>query len=139
MNDWGFGSGPFLALHTLVLTAILAVALLARRRICAGRPAIPSGLDEYEIAMLNGGSRNTAAVALLALDRAGSVELGDRLLRELASEHAFDPEEVVRSGDRLADLGIDVRVTLSGLLPAGAHSVEAAVYSAVETSQSRRP
>jgi uncharacterized protein (TIGR04222 family) len=139
MNEWKFGNGPFLVLHALVLVAIVAVALVARRRVCTGWRAIPSDLDQYDIAMLNGGSRNTAAVALLSLDRTGSVELGDRLLRELASEYDFDPEEAVQTGDRLAALGIDVRVTLSGLLPGGTHPVEAAVYSAVETSTSRRP
>ena len=82
MNTWGISGPTFLALYGMAVVIVAAAAWWIG---AAG--AVPDvdadDLDEYEVAVLNGGERLAATVALVNLDRQGALELGDRLLREL--------------------------------------------------------
>ncbi len=139
MSTWGLSDRVFLVIYAYLLVVMLAVALSRRSRISAGRSVDAASLDQYDVAMLNGGPRLVAAVALVNLDGDGAVELGDRLLRELAANQDIGLDAVARDGERLEELGIDMAVALSRPLPARAHPVEAAAYQAVERSHLRRP
>ena len=82
MNTWGISGPTFLALYGLALLAVAGAAWFWGRR-AVGSAIDVDGLDEYEVAVLNGGERLAATVALVNLDRQGALELGDRLLRQL--------------------------------------------------------
>ena len=83
MNTWGISGPAFLALYGTALVVVTAAAVWVgwrRERVAAD----DAGVDEYEVALLNGGERLAAVVALVNLDRQGALELGDRLLRDSA-------------------------------------------------------
>ncbi len=136
MNTWGISGPTFLALYGVALLAVAGAAWLWGRR--AGGSAIDvDGLDEYEVAVLNGGERLAATVALVNLDRQGALELGDRLLRQLGQAGEVDLDRL--SAADLDQLGVSMDVTVRGPIGAGAHPVEAAVYRAARKARPPAP
>lgn len=138
MHTWGISGPAFLMVYGgllgVVVAAIASDRFLDRGR---GRSRVKaSELDDYEVAMLNGDAAVVAAVALLALDRNGVIELGDRMVAELSSSQDLDLANVTEWA--LAARGIGMEVVLVQPLPAGAHPVEVAVHEAVVASSSRR-
>ncbi|HEX7276220.1 MAG TPA: TIGR04222 domain-containing membrane protein [Acidimicrobiales bacterium] len=129
MNTWGISGPTFLALYGVALLALAGAAWWWGR--WASGPTVGADeLDEYEVAVLNGGERLAATVALVNLDRSGGVELGDRLLRELDLDlRRVRPADLDRAG-----VSMDV---VLGRRPTAAHPVEVAVYDAVRRAEFR--
>ena len=124
--------------YAAVLVAAGAVVVWQRR------PAHPpldataeNGLDEYDVAMINGGGRLACVVALANLDRSGALELGDRLLRELAESHRINIDQLTQWD--LRELGVGATLTLLRDVPPDAHPVEQAVYQAACHVEPRVP
>ncbi|MGH9279567.1 MAG: TIGR04222 domain-containing membrane protein [Acidimicrobiales bacterium] len=129
----------FLVLYAVLLA--LSVGLVAaarwRRRVPAPPTVDPDMLDDYDVAMLNGGGQLVAVVGLLNLRQAGVVELGDDLIRELAGAHGIDESSL--TPPKLKRLGVEMRVGPMGPLPSDSHPVEAAVHETVVASEVRAP
>ena len=68
------------------------------------------GVDEYQMAMLNGGHGLTVVVALVALDRRGLLDVGDGLLRQLADAGELELETA--TVEDVNRLGVALRVSL---------------------------
>ena len=135
---WGVNGWVNVVVYAAVLVAVGAVVVWQRW------PAHPpldaaaeNGLDEYDVAMINGGGRLACVVALANLDRSGALELGDRLLRELAASHHIDIDLLTQWD--LRELGVGATVTLLRAVPLDAHPVEQAVYQAARRVELRVP
>jgi len=135
MNTWGISGPAFLATYGVLLALVVSVVVIDRLR-AEGGPKATHDLDDYDLAVLNGGGGLATSVALLALDRAGAVELGDRMVRQLAVTQNIDLATLTERG--LFDLGIGMEVVLTGPVPPGAHPVEVDDYLAVVASSTRR-
>ena len=136
MNTWGISGPAFLALYGTALVVVTAAALwVGRRRERVA--ADTAGLDEYEVALLNGGERLAAVVALVNLDRQGSLELGDRLLRELGEAGEVDLDHL--SAADLDHIGVSMDVTVRAPIGPHVHPVEAAVYRAARRAKPPAP
>jgi uncharacterized protein (TIGR04222 family) len=139
MTTWGIDGPTFLAIHTAAMAATSAVAVLADGRL--GTTAGAGELDEYETAYLTGGAQLAAVVALVNLDRRGAIDLGDHLLRDLQESGDLDLD-TVRDADHLAELGVELHVTVETNAVADAavrHPVEAAALQAVRGTKPRTP
>jgi len=64
MNTWGIPGPVFLAIYATVLVVVGAALWAGRRQPDPDDDADAAELDEYEVAMLNGGERLVAVVAL---------------------------------------------------------------------------
>lgn len=137
MNTWGISGPVFLVIYAVLLAGTLALALTRWPRSAPTWASERGGLDEYEVAMLTGGSSLAAMVGLLNLDKAQAVELADGMVRDLARANDFDADEMTAA--KLAELGVRTDVTLKKPLPADADPVERAVYNAVEQADPRLP
>lgn len=135
MNTWGISGPAFLALYSALLAATVGAVALAAWLDGRRRGGLRWDLDEYEVAMLNGGGELVASVALLNLDRAGVIELGDRLLRDLAETNELDLATL--TGGDLDELGVGMQITVLGEQPR--HPLEQAVHRAVRDSDGRTP
>ena len=136
MNTWGISGPAFLALYGTALVVVTAAALwVGRRRERLAADA--AEVDEYEVALLNGGERLAAVVALINLDRQGSLELGDRLLRELGEAGEVDLDHL--SATDLDHLGVSMDVTVRGPIGRHVHPVEAAVFRAARKAKPPAP
>lgn len=135
MNTWGISGPVFLALYGSALLVVAAAALWGGHRRVGASDEGTDGLDEYEVAMLNGGERLAAVVALVNLDRQGALELGDRLLREL--EASGDLDLAGMSASQLEQLGVSTDMTVRHSLDPGADPVERAVYEAARHAEPR--
>ena len=139
MTTWGIDGPTFLAIHTAAVAATSAVAVLAEHR--RGAAASGGELDEYETAYLTGGAQLAAVVALVNLDRRGAIDLGDDLLRDLQESGDLDLN-AVRGADHLAELGVELHVTMVASEVAARcvrHPVEAAVLQAVRGTKPPTP
>ncbi len=135
MNTWGIPGPVFLAIYATALALLAGAALWLGRRDDHGSGPDSGELDEYDVAMLNGGERLAAVVALANLDRQGSLALGDRLLRELEEAGEVDLEAL--TADDLGRLGVSMEVTLLEDVAAKAHPVEKAVHQSARHSEPR--
>ena len=108
MGTWGISGPRFLLLYVVLLGLTTLVAVAARRRALAGPEgaAVPSRLDRYEAAYLNGGCDLVATTASSSLLRAGHLANAGR-----------------RRGR--------VRLVTRAAPAAGAHPVEWATYQLV--------
>ena len=104
MNTWGISGPVFLAIYGAALLVVTGVAWWSGGRRGTDSAVDAEELDEYQVALLNGGERLAAVVALVNLDRQGAVELGDGLLRELEATGDVDLRRI-RSAD-LEHLGV---------------------------------
>ena len=139
MTTWGIDGPTFLAIHTAAVAATSAVAVLTDRRRDAAAGA--GELDEYETAYLTGGAQLAAVVALVTLDRRGAIDLGDDLLRDLQESGDLNLN-AVRGADHLAELGVELHVTMvRGEVAARCvrHPVEAAALQAVRGTKPPTP
>ncbi len=139
MTTWGIDGPTFLAIHAAAVAATSAVAVLVDRR--PGAAVDAGGLDEYETAYLSAGAQLAAVVALVNLDRRGAIDLGDDLLRELQESGDLNLD-AVRDADHLAELGVELHVTVETNTVAAAavrHPVEAAALQAARGTKPRTP
>jgi len=136
-QPWGISSANFAFLYLYALAVVGLVTWKRSRRTVRGRPVAVDDLDDYDVAMMTGGPRLAAAVALVNLDRAGSVALGDRLVRELAATNAIDVERL--EAEALVGWGLDLQVTLVDDAPWRCHPVEKAVHDVARTTKPRVP
>ncbi|HEV2759838.1 MAG TPA: TIGR04222 domain-containing membrane protein, partial [Acidimicrobiales bacterium] len=139
MSTWGIDGPAFLGIYIGLAALIVVAALLVDRR--HGSPSEVEDRDEYEIALLAGGARLAAIVALVNLDRRGVIELGDGLLRQLRDSGDLDLD-AVRDADHLADLGVELHVSLPravGATDALGHPLEAAALQAARGTKPRTP
>lgn len=135
-NTWGISGPAFLALYAALLAVAAGMALWAGR---GRRDATPTtgDLDQYEVALLNGGEQLAATVALVNLQHRGELELGDRLLRTLDASGDVDLDTL--GAKDLAKLDVAMRISLGRKAARRRHPVEAAVYDAAREADPREP
>jgi uncharacterized protein (TIGR04222 family) len=116
MSTWGISGPRFLLLYVALFAVAALVVVLARRRaLAAGQGAVvPTRLDPYEAAYLNGGGQLVATTAVSNLLRGG-------LLADAGH------------GRR----GRQVRLVTTAAPPAGVHPVEWATYELVAARPER--
>ena len=139
MSTWGIDGPVFLGMYIGLAAAIVVAAVLVDRR--HGSPPEVEDLDEYEIALLTGGARLAAIVALVNLDRRGAIELGDGLLRQLSDSGDLDLD-AIRDANHLAELGVELHLSLPKAVSATdavGHPVEAAALQAAQGTKPRTP
>ena len=116
MDTWGISGPRFLVLYVALLAVTVLVVVLARRRALAGPgegAVVPTRLDPYEAAYLNGGGQLVATTAVSNLLRGGLLGTASRRR------------------------GRQVRLVTRAAPPAGVHPVEWAAYELVAAHPGR--
>ncbi len=124
---WDIATHAFLGLY-IVGFAVISVGIVLDRR-AAGNPAQaadPGALDQYEVAMLNGGEELAVIVALVNLWRIGAIDVGDGAVRQLAEAGKLDLKRL--AAGTTPSLGIRFQLAAVAPVTTAAHPVEHAVY-----------
>lgn len=138
-NDWSTGTTDY-DVPTSLEHRVLAPATFGwRDQQPVPHPSTPDrgrGLDQYDLALLAGDADRVSTVALVALDHAGVIECGEKLVLQLVEAGSITLESLRQTKPVIFPWGLDIDFVVRPLepLPPRAHPVEHAVYDAVVTT-----